>query len=288
MRNDQYKLNSHQRLLLSMLKDLDAVCRAEDIRYMLFAGTALGAVRHGGFIPWDDDLDILLPRGEYARLLDALQRRLDPEMYYVQRAFSPHWPMQFSKLRLNGTTCIERFRAKDPAMHQGVYIDIFPCDNLADGRVGRVLQFLAAKVVIAKALYARGYETSSLLKKSFMQLCRLLPLQPLRRCAERRGDADTRDMHTFFAGSSRYGKSVFPRAWLTETVPMPFEDGAFPVSKHYDALLRRLYGDYQTPLPPEARGQKVHAVILDLERPYTDYLEQQKTMRIDAYARSIR
>ena len=176
MRNDQYKLNSHQRLLLSMLKDLDAVCRAEDIRYMLFAGTALGAVRHGGFIPWDDDLDILLPRGEYARLLDALQRRLDPEMYYVQRAFSPHWPMQFSKLRLNGTTCIERFRAKDPAMHQGVYIDIFPCDNLADGRVGRVLQFLAAKVVIAKALYARGYETSSLLKKSFMQLCRLLPL----------------------------------------------------------------------------------------------------------------
>ena len=95
-------------------------------------------------------------------------------------------------------------------------------------------------------------------------------------------------MHTFFAGSSRYGKSVFPRAWLTETVPMPFEDGAFPVSKHYDALLRRLYGDYQTPLPPEARGQKVHAVILDLERPYTDYLEQQKTMRIDAYARSIR
>lgn len=163
-------LTAHQTLLLEMLKDFDAVCREHHISYQLFAGTALGAVRHHGFIPWDDDVDVILMRSEYDRLLTEAAGDFDPERYYVQRENSAHWPMQFSKLRRNHTACIEKYHPKDPLVHQGVYIDIFPCDNLSDRPLMRRLQFAASRAIIAKALYARGYETDSVAKKVFMQL----------------------------------------------------------------------------------------------------------------------
>ena len=105
-------LSEHQKLLLSMLKDFDAVCRKHNIQYMLFAGTALGAVRHRGFIPWDDDADVIMLRSEYERFFECAAKDFDTGKYFVQREFSPHWPMQFSKLRLNNTACIEKYHPK--------------------------------------------------------------------------------------------------------------------------------------------------------------------------------
>lgn len=281
-------MTEHQAYMLSMLKALDTVCKRYSIPYMLFAGTALGAVRHGGFIPWDDDLDVILLRADYERLLDAAARDLDSRLYYLQRENSPHWPMQFSKLRLNGTTCMEKYHPRDTQIHQGVYIDIFPCDALSDHPLWRRVQFLASKVVIAKALYARGYETNSRVKRLFLQFCRLLPREPFQRLCVGSIHGETQMVHSFLGASSRYRKSVYPRCWFTETVLLPFEDAQFPVSAHYDALLTTLYGDYMTPLTPEQRVCKEHVAILDLHRPYTDYLAQQSQLQIDTYTRSIR
>lgn len=128
----------HQLVLLEMLKEFDRICRRHDIPYMLFAGTALGAQRHGGFIPWDDDLDVIMLRPAYQRFLEVAESELDGA-YYLQKEFSDHWPMFFSKLRKNGTACMEKFRPKDQLMHQGVYMDIFPCDALSDSRIMRGL-----------------------------------------------------------------------------------------------------------------------------------------------------
>ncbi len=278
----------HQKMLFSMLCDIDALCRKYNIPYMLFSGTALGAVRHKGFIPWDDDLDILLLRPDYERLLCVAEAELDRDTYFVQREFSKHWPMQFSKLRLNGTTCMEKYHPRDKKVHQGVYIDIFPCDNLADNALVRKLQFAASKVIIAKSLYARGYETKSLAKKAFMQLCRVIPRVPLYRFCIRKKDAASKMVHSFFAAARKYGKNIYPREWMTELKELPFESGAFPVSAHYDELLKKLYGDYTVLPKPEERVCKQHAAILDLNRPYTEYIEAQSEMIFDNYTRSIR
>lgn len=281
-------LSEHQKLLLSMLKDFDAVCREHNIQYMLFAGTALGAVRHHGFIPWDDDADVIMMRPDYELFFECAAKDFDTEKYFVQRGFSPHWPMQFSKLRLNNTACIEKYHPKDPEIHQGIYIDIFPCDNLANNKTVRKLQFLTSKIVIAKALYARGYETDSIAKKCFMQFCRLLPLEPFRRFCVRSKDSGSDMVHSFFAASKKYEKSVFPRKWFEETVRVPFEDLALPVSEYYDELLTRLYGDYMIPLSEEKRGCKVHGKIVDPHNSYKKYIELQKSMEFSEYTRSIR
>lgn len=147
-------MTAHQSLLLEMLKDIDTVCRKHRISYQLFAGTALGAVRHHGFIPWDDDADIIMPRREYTRFFQEAAGDFDEALYFVQQEHSAHWPMPYSKLRRNNTTCIEKFHPKDRSTHQGVYVDIFPCDNLSDCALIRRAQFIASKIVIAKGLYA--------------------------------------------------------------------------------------------------------------------------------------
>lgn len=280
-------MNDHQAVLLSMLKDVDALCRETGVTYMLFSGTALGAVRHGGFIPWDDDADIVLLRKDYERFLDEAEANLDPKRYFVQREFGPHWPMQFSKIRLNGTACMEKFHPKDRQIHQGVYIDVFPCDDLSDASIVRAIQFIAARIVVAKALDKRGYETDSPIKKLAMIASRLVPGATLRRIctAERPG---SRSVHTFFGAGSKYGKNVFPREWFEKTVEMDFEDGRFPVSAHYKELLTTLYGDYMTPPPPEERLCKEHTFLVDLHRPYTDYVDEQTEMSFDVLSRSIR
>ena len=94
-------LTAHQQALVSLLQEFDRVCRALHIPYVLFAGTLLGAVRHQGFIPWDDDLDVLMLRADYDRLLAEASTVLNTDDFYLQKEFSEHWPMFFSIPRIS-------------------------------------------------------------------------------------------------------------------------------------------------------------------------------------------
>ena len=276
-----------QEIIWQIMKEILPVIEKYNLKYFILGGTLLGAVRHGGFIPWDDDLDIIMLRPEYERFLALTPDELGGA-YYLQREFSEHWPMFFTKLRRNGTACIERYIPRDPLTHQGIYIDIFPCDNLSDAPAKRGRQFLASKAVIARALYQRGYLTDNPGKKLAMQLSRCLPEEALWAYAVDKREPESQMVHSFFGASSRYEKSIYPRKWFKETVLLPFEDGQFPVSAHYDELLTTLYGDYMTPTPVEKRGQKVHAEIVDLEQSYTEYIGVQEHMEFKEYTRCIR
>lgn len=278
---------AHQQALLVILREFDRVCKALDIPYILFAGTMLGAVRHQGFIPWDDDVDVMLLREDYERFLREADRVLDREKFFLQKEFSEHWPLFFSKLRMNGTTCLEKYHPRDPQIHQGVYMDIFPCDNAFGSGLGRKLQFYASKVVIAKALDKRGYDTDSRKKKLFIALCRVLPMKPFLELT-RGGSRDSGVVHSFLGGASGYEKNVYPRRYFEERTEAVFADRSYPISACYDELLRVLYGDYMRIPPPEQRVCKQHAILIDLDRSYEEYRNYRDDMRFDVYTRSIR
>ena len=284
---DEALHQAHLHALISLLLEFDRVCRHLDIPYMLFSGTMLGAVRHGGFIPWDDDVDVVMMRDDYERFLREAPAVLDEKVFFLQKEFSEHWPMFFSKLRLNNTTCLETYHPKDPLTHQGVYMDIFPCDRACRTELGRKIQFLASKVVIAKSLWRRGYVTKDKKKKLFMGICRLLPMAPFWAIV-RRGSAKSEYVHTFFGAASSYSKNVYPKEYFRETVKKTFEDGEFPISACAHELLTILYGDYMTLPPPEERRIKQHAVLIDLERSYEAYREYQKELEFEVLTRSIR
>ena len=281
-------LKAQQEVLLELWTIFDEICRKYDIPYMLFAGTALGAIRHKGIIPWDDDLDVVMLRKDYDRFLEVASGEIDLDKYYLQKEFSDHWPMFFSKLRKNNTTFIERFVAKDPLIHQGVYIDIFPCDNLSDNKVIRKLQFISSKIIIAKSLEKRGYLTNSKLKKIFIFVCKFIPSGPFIKIVQLKGRENTKEVHTFFGAASDYYKNVYPREWFQQMEKCSFCGRKAPVSRYYDQMLTILYGDYMTPLPESKRGCKIHAEIVDLEKSYTEYVGIQKTMKFREYTRSIR
>lgn len=268
-------MTEHQAVLYAMLREVDRLCRKHGISYQLYAGTALGAVRHGGFIPWDDDLDLIFSRKDYLRFCRAAEEELDGR-YFLQREYSEHWPVWHGKLRANGTACLEGDFPRDPQTHQGIWADLFVYENLSDRWPVRWLQFCASKVVIAKGLYRRGYRTESLFKKGILHLCRLLPLGSFLALCRMEGREDTRFVHGFLAGGSRYSACVFPREWLEETVRVPFENGEFPVSYHSHALLTALYGDYTRIPTPEEQEKKRHAVLVDTGCSWEKYRERQQ------------
>lgn len=278
---------AHQQALLVILREFDRVCKVLDIPYVLFAGTMLGAVRHQGFIPWDDDLDIMMLRVDYERFLAEAEQVLDQEKFYLQKEFSAHWPVFFSKLRMNGTTCLEKFHPRDPHIHQGIYIDIFPCDNAANSELGRRIQFATSKVVIAKCVDARGYDTDSKKKKLFMVLCRLLPMKPFL-WMTKRGRGDSAMVHSFLGGAFGFAKNVYPRICFTERMDMTFETGRYPVSAYYDSLLHQLYGEYMILPSEDQRAIKQHAILVDLENSYETYEHYRDGMQFEIYTRSIR
>lgn len=282
------QLLRHQEVLFELLEAFDEVCKKHHIPYMLFAGTALGAVRHEGFIPWDDDLDVVMLRPDYERFLEIAPGELDPKKYFLQKEFKKEFPMFFSKLRKNNTTCLERYIPKNMDAHRGIYIDIFPCDNLAKGKLGRKIQFYASKIVIAKSLDGRGYWTDSKAKKLITGLCRLLPWEPFRTLVKLPKKGNSACVHTFLGGGARFEKNMYPREWFTESVDLPFMGKPFPVSAHYDALLTAIYGDYMTLPPEEDRGCKVHAELVDPDKSYTEYQDWYRTAKFSEYSRSIR
>ena len=194
--------------------------------------------------------------------------------------------MFFSKLRKNNTTCLEKYHPKYDH-HQGIYIDIFPIDNASDNEVVRKIQFYSSKIVIAKSLYQRGYETDAKGKKIFMNLCRLLPLKPFHKIATYKKATSTKNVHTFVACTAKYAKGVYRREWIEETVLMEFETGKFPVSAHYDELLTTLYGEYMR-IPTESeRKIKEHAILIDTQRDYREYENYRDGMTFDVYTRNI-
>ena len=280
-------LEEHQKAMYKLLVAFDTVCRELNVRYFLFDGTILGAVRHQGFIPWDDDLDVLMLRADYERLMREAPAFFEKENLFLQQEHSEHYPMFFSKLRINGTTCLEPYYPKDKRMHQGVYMDIFPCDNAYNSKIGRWLQFAASKVVIAKALDAEGYVTNSKLKKVVMCISRCFPRAPFQRIVKG-PKKQTEFKHSFLGGSSRMKRSVYPSDIFSETIELRFEGKNFCGPYQYDALLKIMYGDYMRIPSAEERKCKKHAILVDLKNSYEQYAQYRDGIQIEHTTRSIR
>ncbi len=148
-------LGKLQSVLLELLVELDRVCRKHGIEYTLSGGTLLGAVRHGGFIPWDDDGDVSMKRAEYIRFRDACMVDLDAGRFFFQdNTTDPEYPWGYARLRRKDSKFI-RVGQEHMKMRTGIFLDIFPIDNIPQFYPLRLLHCFAC-FVIRKALYAES------------------------------------------------------------------------------------------------------------------------------------
>jgi lipopolysaccharide cholinephosphotransferase len=160
-----------QNKILEIAKYFDAFCREHGIVYYLMGGSALGALRHKGFVPWDDDFDVFMTYDNYKKFFDAAQKDLNTSEFYLKKENTPEWPLFFTKLRMNGTTLIEK-DTQNRKMHKGIYIDIMCLNNVSDNKAYAYLQYVSAVLLSANALYIRGIVFCGTFRK---RLCHELP-----------------------------------------------------------------------------------------------------------------
>ncbi len=233
---------------LILAREFDRICKKHRLNYFLSGGTLLGAVKYGGFIPWDDAFRLMMPRPDFNRLREIIFGELPPWYFFQDAVSDAHYTSAMAKLRDSRTTAIEDPARKDA--NQGIFLAIYPLDG--DSGVSEEERQLFEG---QKELWQAVVDPEGLLARADGGV-----LSPEERLALARMPKRERlDQYESFAGQrfeiARYvsipeeaeGKSVrLERSWFAEAVSLPFETTRFPAPAGYEAVLSRLYGDYRT------------------------------------------
>lgn len=256
-----------------ILDVIHKVCVEHNLRYSLAYGTLLGAVRHKGFIPWDDDIDLMMPREDYDRLLEIWNDAAPAGYLILNGETYGGCYDNFAKIVKDNTTFLQLERDRTRDMHKGIFVDIFPCDRLAPGKISRILQFGACAVNL---LYSRGYTSKSGgILEAGEKILLLMPKRfhrSLRNKAQRfvsRWNHCTDSASIFPCTIDEYRKHYAPDL-LNSFESMEFNGKMYSCVAKWDEYLRMSYGDYME-LPPEKdRVWKHHPILIDFEHNYED------------------
>ena len=276
MFSDSYdgKLSAVQQTLLGFLKEIDRICRKNNIKYFLGGGTLLGAVRHKGFIPWDDDADVMMLRDDYERFLSVLKTDLPPYITDQNTEQANHFA--FTKLRLNDTILSTEFSARFKGLHNGVFLDVLAQDKTSNKKAASRLHMkMTAQLRWLVLNKWRGTPMNANNKLvSFIGdvIKAILPLSLLEKMQngimKRYRNKDTGMLYDSMGRNVERG--AFPEEWLKEAVYVDFEDTKLPIPKEWDQYLTYLYGDYMDMIPVSERHVSHDIVRIDLGR-FIDY-----------------
>lgn len=264
---DPEELRRLQLELTEILREVDRVCRVLDIPYVVYGGTAIGAVRHEGFVPWDDDADVCLPRADYERFLAEAPAVMGADFTLDSMRTHANFPATYSYFGRRGTLFVPEYYRGLP-YRRPVSVDVFPFDNVADDPRAYRLQslrtlfwgrllILRATPVPAVALTGPAKTVAMAATRAVHWVLRTARVSPRflqarwESAARRYEHQDTRLMADF--------SDMNPLAWAAsreELYPareVPFEGITVNLPHHYDAVLRRGYGDYLELPPPHQR-----------------------------------
>ena len=261
---------------LQLLEKFDEVCKKYHFTYYAEYGTLLGAVRHHGFIPWDDDIDLSMPRDDYMKLMEIAPYEFK-EPYFYQTTYNDLIVWSFSKLRDSRTAAIE-FTDMNPDFNQGIFIDIFPLDDVPDDKnfssnILAVQQDVWQTVVNSKRMRYYVEQGVSFHVESDI-LLDLLNL-PVR---ERFREFETlalshygvSEKFNYIVSEIRHSSKSRKKEWYSDTVYLPFEYLEIPAPACYDDVLKNQYGNYHQLI----KGTSGHGrLFFDTNMPYRYYME---------------
>lgn len=257
------EISELRKIQMDILSYVDKTCREHNIHYSMSGGTLIGAVRHKGFIPWDDDIDIMLTRDDYNRLISAIQEKFsNGERRYkvLTHDIDNDFKFPYAKVVDESTLVIEDVKG---CKNFGVFIDIFPIDFIPEGKCStlfakqRILYYL---LNIKRLKWEKG---RSFIKNCFISLSQffLLPLsddmiiRKMEKVAKNASKTQTNRMSSLVWG---YGKKeIVPSSIHTIHIDLPFEDRNYMAIKDYDIYLTNLFGDYMQ-LPPKEKQVSHH------------------------------
>ena len=282
-------------VLLDLLLEFDGVCKRNGIRYFIDSGTLLGAVRHRGFIPWDDDLDVALLREEYEKLCAVAPKEFRHPYFFQTNATDSGSARGHAQLRNSLTTGILKSEMKDGKsifqFNQGMFLDIFPLDDVPDNQ--EELRLFRNDILLAKrkVSYTRSCVADNGMS-GIRQFARRIKAEMLITPLRFKRNFFGKDMLTLACENFDYTlrkycglgmlkcanmvlypfaeRKMFDRSVYNETAEYEFEGFRFPGPADYETVLRGYYGDWRR----HVVGGSVHGgVFFDTDRPYTEYLK---------------
>lgn len=252
------ELRHLQLVILSIAKDIDELCIKNGIEYSLNGGSAIGAIRHHGFIPWDDDLDIQMTPPNYRKFIKVCHEQLNTEKYYFEEGLID-WPLDFCKVKLKGTFMEEEgYAGKQNQL--GIFIDIFRIDGGAPSKIGRMWQYICARYRTAFLMRKRGYKSASKIKKIAMALSFPQYFSPIEKFFKRekeRYNGEKTGYYAFLSERTTFRHAFCKKEVFASTLRVPFEDTYLPVPVLYDEYLTVVFGDYMK-LPPKEEQVPAH------------------------------
>ena len=278
MRNDtsdDWGLKKLQEKILEIAVYVDKFCEENNIQYCLMGGSALGAVRHAGFIPWDDDLDFFMTPENYEKFARLFNEKGDKDKFLLEPFGAFDNMVTLGKVRAKNTTYIEE-SLLDYRISHNVYLDIFILHNCPDNVIQRRHQYIWAKYVVAKAQSVRDLSRYGIVLRTALRILKCFPRlflvkYGLRQVYKYRGKQTT--LYCNYLGKAKYKGGTYKREWFETTKRVPFENVTLNVPVGVEAFLSERFGDYMR-LPDVAQiRREQHASIWDTEKDYTEYVK---------------
>ena len=268
----QGKLDRIKKVEMDIIKEIDRICKANGINYFLVGGSLLGGIRHKGFIPWDDDIDIGMLREDYNKFRKVCPGELSEKMRYQSYSREAHSHYIFEKIRLKETYFSTKFSNRFRDIENGIFVDVLVYDKTSNIRA---LQKLHVKLIkmVSRIINVRWVNVPRkgihyTATKIFLPIMRLIPFRVYHWCFEavlRMFNWNKRSKYLIDGVGQNVGKGAFPLSWFDEMTEIPYEDMTFSVPAKYDEYLRHWYGDrYMELLPISSRKSGHNLKRMDL------------------------
>ena len=261
--------------ILEIMKYIDSICRKNGIVYFIMGGTALGAVRHGGFIPWDDDLDIFMTPEEYSKFKAVFEKE-NSDRFVLQEWRTVKRYLEYAKVRMNGTTFIEECFKDRNDLHQGIYVDIMILHKVPEKRLVQKKVYLCSKFVTLLGLSQRNWKPKTKGQAFALAVLKVLPKKTLGSLAYKNiykyDHLTSRFKWCYWITPAKFKNGLFDKSFFLDPVDVSFEDTNLLGSKRIKEYLTYRYGDYMKLPPVESQKKAVHAEVFDDKKDYSEYI----------------
>lgn len=267
MKTDQQLQTIHERLLIVM-KEFHKVCAENGLHYSLAGGSLIGAMRHKGFIPWDDDMDVMMPYSDFKKLV-ALAKNFKHEWLEIKAlGVTDNHYSYIAQAQDARTTIIE----DKNGMPIGVYIDIFPYVKIGNSRKAALLQFYLFKMLHLPILHKNNVYSNCKIYKELLWIIvgQILPKKWLSRMIDKLFDRLDAQPYTYASDPTGNTHGIMPRCVFDGLRLSEFEGEQFYILEQADTYLRNDYGDYMK-LPPKEKQVPEHLAYIDTEHSYKTY-----------------
>lgn len=264
-----------QEKILEIMLFIDKVCRKENITYQIMGGTALGAVRHGGFIPWDDDLDIFMTPVEYEKFKIAFNK-INSDKFIIQEWRIVDEYLEYAKVRMNGTTFIEEHFKNRKEMHHGIYVDIMILHKVPLNKFVQRKIYIQSKYVTLYALSQRNWKPKTVSQKVILNSLKVLPNKLLAKWSYKNiykyDNMSDNYAWCYFITPAKFKSGIFDAIFFDKTSEIEFEGYKLMCPAKIEEYLKYRYGDYMKLPSEEQQRVAVHAYLFDTEKDYKEYI----------------